>query len=188
MRRQPQLDRRPARHVLEELADEPARRALDEAQQHRVAGAAVVGRVEVEADVVTRLRVEIERARVRIVRRTGLERPLRQSGEELDERRRPVERHDGRRLLAEGVEADAPALLVARDEVAVDGRPHALDLGQHALDQRGGQPPLETDELVLGPVLAPDPLDVERRQRAGDRLRHRCRRVAHPFSPASGLG
>src|SRR5439155_5341673 len=124
------------------------------------------GRVEVEADVVAGCRGEMEAAGGRVARRTRLQRPAGQARQEADEGGRAVEREDRRRLLDERVVADAAALLVPRNVVAVDRGPHALDLGHHALDDRRREPALETDELVLLPVRLLHVVKVEAGERA----------------------
>jgi len=181
MRRESALvDGAPLRIVLEELADEPARRALDETDQDRVAAALVVRRVEVKADVIARLRVEVQRARVGITVGARLERLARDVGQKADERGRAIKGQDGRRLLHECVVADAAALLVTRDVVAMHGRADTFDLGDHALDDRGRHPALEIEELVLLPVGPLDGGDVETGERALDLVGDRCHRsLAH---------
>src|SRR5207247_7432393 len=107
-------------------------------------------------------------------------------GQGADERGGAVEGEGGGRLLDERVVADAAALLVARDLIAVDGGPHALDLGHHALDDGRRKPALEVDELVLVPVRLLHFVEVEAAERALDLVRHhRRRRLAHGTLPGS---
>src|SRR5260370_857641 len=137
MRGEPKLDEQPAgRIVLEELAHEPARRALDEADEHGVAAALVIGRVEVEPNVVAGLRVEIEGARVRVALGTRLQRPAGQARQEADEGGRAAERDARTHLLDQRVMADAAALPAPLDVLALDRTPHAVALSHHALDER----------------------------------------------------
>ena len=127
------------------------------------------------------LRVVVERARVRIGARARLHGHPRHRPHEVEERRRVVERDDRGRLRAQRVRAHGAALLVPRDVVAVDRRPHAVNLVDHRPDHRFREEPLEEEELVLRPVPRAQCLHVERGDRArdgvgnGDRARGRHR-------------
>src|SRR5262249_41675822 len=101
---------------------------------------------------------------------------------------RPVKRQDRRRLLYERVIADAAALFVPWNVVAMHARPHAFDLRHHAIHDRSGQPAVEMDELVLLPVRLLHRRDVEAGERALDLGRHQRRRLCHTVSRRTHLG
>src|SRR5262249_28551628 len=118
-----------------------------------------------------------------------LQRLVRQLRQEVDERGRAVERQNRRRLLDERVIADAAALLVPRNVVAMYRRPHALDLRDDGVDDGCGQPPVEMDELVLFPVRRLHRRNVEPGERALDLGRHqRHRRLRHTASRRTHFG
>ena len=85
------------------------------------------------ADVVSRPRVEVQRIGMGVIRRRGLKPLARELAEPLDQCARSIQLRDERCVRIDGMTADAAALLVARQIVAMDQR---LDGG------RGGDQPL----------------------------------------------
>ncbi|MNL29682.1 hypothetical protein D3C87_1513730 [compost metagenome] len=105
-----------------EFVFEPAGGLVQHADQQRVAPAIVIGGVVVPADMVARARVVIERVGVRVRGRADLELVAGDLFEPMNQRGRSIELGNERRLLVDGVPADAAALLVAGQVVAVQPR------------------------------------------------------------------
>lgn len=110
-----------------QLVVQAARGLIEHAEEQRVAPAGIVRSVVVPAYVITRPRVEVQGVRVRIVSRRQLQPFARNLFQQTDERRRPIQLGDKRGELVQGMAADAAALLVARQIVAVDLRLDSID-------------------------------------------------------------
>ncbi len=174
-----QMPRLAGRIVLIELADElAAGRPVEESHENGVARPLVVRRVVVKSDVVSGLGIVVQRAGVRVRRRTQLQRGFGNLRQERQKPRRPVEVQKARRLFGECIETDAAALLVAGNEVSIQIGLHRLrQRGQPSFDQVARQKLRDQEKFVLRPVLVRQPSGVQRPDRPVHRLfdRSHCR-------------
>src|SRR3990172_6967806 len=166
--------------------------ALDQPQEDRVGVSPVVRVVVVEAHVVPGLRVEVERAGVRVGVGARPDAGAGEAAHEIDEGGGLVERQEERGLFRERVVADGPSLLVPRDVIPVDVGTELVHLREEVpLHHLRRQEALEEETLVLLPVLPARPLDIHATERAGQRLLDllllKDRRIGHVSSaPAAG--
>ncbi len=167
------------RIVFVQLADQPAHGSLHQTDQDGIARAAIIRRVVVKADMVTRLGVEIERARMRVLIGTQQQPGVGKPAQEPHQRRRPVQREDRRRLFGKRIVADAAALLMTGDIIPVQPVPHLPHIGKQRVDRGRGQEAAEMEEFVLIAIALSACLEVHRREGLRHTLFHGRSRSNH---------
>ena len=110
--------------------------------------------------------VHVECTGVEISFRAKHEGRLHEPAEKIEQRWRPIERHDCQSASEESMKTHRPSLFVPGKVTSIDLVPHPIHIREERLYNRNREETIEKDDLVLVPIRSTNPIEVCRFDRA----------------------